>query len=248
MTRKAVARPLAVEAGATAPDVIEAKAKTRPNDTADAAELHIPQLMSLGERIALARRNKGWTQQDLSDRVGKSRATVVQYEQGRLQPPVQQIDVLAKVLEVSPEYIAFGRQGIVGLEGDSATVTAVPEIEFNEEEEKVIGAYGLPDSLINHLGLDPVGSRVVILTQAALHFNYAVGDRLIISPDAELAHEHGVYALRTWRGVEVVRLLPSLSARQEVVNLNDASGQSHSYERKDLNVLGRVMGTIRAGP
>ena len=209
-------------------------------------EMHIPELMSVGERIALARKAMGWTQQDLSDRVGKSRATVVQYEQGRLQPPVQQIEVMAKVLEVSPEYIAFGRQGIVGLEGDTAGVTAVPEVEYREKEETVTGAYGLPASIIDHLGLVPEGSRVVVLTQAAPHFHCAAGDRLIVSPDAALAHEHSVYALRTWRGVEVVRLLPSLSDRRDVVNLNDASGQSRSYERTELNVLGRVMGTIRA--
>src|SRR3954453_14499887 len=69
------------------------------------------QVLTLGERIAIARHERGLTQKQLSERVGKSRATIVQYEQGRLQPPLDQIKIIARELDVAPELIAFGLLG-----------------------------------------------------------------------------------------------------------------------------------------
>jgi transcriptional regulator with XRE-family HTH domain len=203
-------------------------------------------MLSLGGRIALARRRKGWTQQELSPRVGKSRATVIQYEQGRLQPPVQQIEVLAKVLDVSPEWIAFGRQGINGLEGATAEVTAVPEIELVDGQEMVRGGYGLPDTIVDHLGIEPGKSRILALGQAAPAFGLAAGDRIIVNPEGTLSQEHRLYALKTKRGIEVVRLAPRLSQRTNAVKLNDGNGESHSYEQNELEVLGLIVGSIHA--
>src|SRR5689334_17522303 len=85
--------------------------------------------LTLGERLAIARLRKGLTQKQFSELVGKSRATIIQYEQGRLQPPLQQIEKMAKALEVAPELIAFGRQGLTGLPEESASVSSIPEVD-----------------------------------------------------------------------------------------------------------------------
>lgn len=201
---------------------------------------------SLGGRIGLARRRKGWTQEELSRRVGKSRATVIQYEQGRLQPPVQQIEVLATVLGVSPEWIAFGRQGITGLEDSSAEVTAIPEIELVDGREVVRGGYGLPATIVDHLGVEQGGGRILVLSQGAPAFGLSAGDRIVVNPEGGLSQEHRLYALKTGRGIEVVRLAPRLSQRSEIVKLNDGNGESHSYEQNELEVLGLIVGSIRA--
>lgn len=69
------------------------------------------ELDTVGRRIAAARVLKGLTQKQLAERISKKKATVIQYEQGRLNPPIPVIQGIAKALDVQPEFIAFGQQG-----------------------------------------------------------------------------------------------------------------------------------------
>src|SRR5260221_74946 len=61
-----------------------------------------PLTLELGQRIAAARSAKDWTQAELAEKLGKSRGTVVQYEQGNIEPPIRQIQQLADLLDVAP--------------------------------------------------------------------------------------------------------------------------------------------------
>ena len=203
--------------------------------------------LGLGGRIALARQKKGWTQKELSEQLGKSRGTIVQYEQGRIEPPLRQIEAMAKLLDVAPELLAFGRQGITGLSENAAEVAPVPEITVVASEEFVSGAYGLPESLVSDFGIDPRRSQGVSCSTTPLR---RLGWPLAIASSSTTARsldqEDALYALRTRRGVDVVRLLPNLSSRDEAVKINDGSGETRSYEQDELDVLGRIVGSIRA--
>ena len=201
--------------------------------------------LDLGQRLALARQQKGLTQKQLSELVGKSRATVVQYEQGRLQPPVQQIETMAKVLDVAPELIAFGRQGLTGLPSNSARVTSLTEVAFDGTEELVCGGHALGDTLLHELGIEPEGTRIFVLGQAAPAFGLAAGDRIIVNPGPTLSQDERLYALRTSSGVAVARLLPRLSASSSRVNLNGGHGDIVAHEPGELSVLGVVVGSIQ---
>lgn len=202
--------------------------------------------LNLGERLALARYQRGLTQKQLSELVGKSRATIIQYEQGRLQPPVQQIEVMAKALRVAPELIAFGRQGITGLPQSSAGVASLPEIQLDGEEEIVSGGYGFAESLVEQFAIERDVARVYILADPAPAFGLAEGDRVIVNPEPELSREGRLYALRAPGGVAVARLLPSLAAAADDVNLNGSYGETRSCKRSALTVLGVIVGMIRA--
>lgn len=204
-------------------------------------------IAGLGGRIALARERKGLTQRELSERLGKSRGTIVQYEQGRIEPPLRQVEALAEILEVSPEMLAFGRQAIAGLTASDAKVHSIPEMVLESDKVVASGAYGLPESLVGDFGIDPDLALVFPLDHAAPAFGLAARDRVIVKAGEELEKEGQLYALRTPRGLRIVRLLPSLSAQAEAVKLNDGNGETHSYERDKLEVLGRVVGSIRAG-
>jgi hypothetical protein len=114
------------------------------------------------------------------------------------------------------------------------------------DEQAVSGVYGLPQTLVTHLGLDPDQAQVIALDHNASAFGLAAGDRVILDTGDQLQHEDKLYALKTRRGIDVVRLLPNLSTRSDLVKLNDGSGETHSYERNELAVLGRVAGSIRA--
>ena len=206
-----------------------------------------PMPYTIGQRIAAARSAKGWTQAELAERLGKSRGTVVQYEQGNIEPPLKQVQRLADLLEVAPEMLAFGRQGITGLERAAAEVASVSEVQFVGPDELVKGVYGLPASLINDLALNPQRAKIVILKHGAPAFNLKAGDRVLIELSDSLGDEDRLYLIKTPRGADVVRLLPRLTDQGTLVNINDGSGVFHSVERSSLNVLGGVIATLQGG-
>lgn len=76
--------------------------------------------MTLGERLRLLRKGRGYTQQELADRLGISASAVGMYEQGRRQPDP---DILCRVAEVFGVRVDY----LVGREELSAGEPAPPE-------------------------------------------------------------------------------------------------------------------------
>lgn len=67
-----------------------------------------------GARLRAARRNLGWTQQDLADRMCVARTTIQSWETGARHMDLYTVCELAKTLNVSIEYLATGREDIYG--------------------------------------------------------------------------------------------------------------------------------------
>lgn len=63
---------------------------------------------TIGARIKLLRKNKNWTQQQLASRVNVSSQVVSNWEREYTNPDHDDISRLAKILEVSADYIIFG--------------------------------------------------------------------------------------------------------------------------------------------
>lgn len=204
-----------------------------------------PLAWDIGHRIAGARAAKGWTQAQLAEKLGKSRGTVVQYEQGKIEPPLKQVQRLAELLEVAPEMLAFGRQGIGGLDELKARVATVGEIQYKGPDEIVTGAFGFPEVLVEQHGIDVSTAKVIEVEHAAPGFGLRPGDRALVQVMDDLEQEDALYVLRTPRGLDVVRLLPNLSSQRDLVKINDGSGETHSYERGELDVVGRVVAMLR---
>ena len=61
--------------------------------------------MTTGERIQTARKAKKLTQKQLADQLGVVSGTVQQYELGKRQPRIEQLQRIASVLGVSVEYL-----------------------------------------------------------------------------------------------------------------------------------------------
>lgn len=59
----------------------------------------------ISDRLKLSRKNKKYTQKDISDAIGVERATYTQYESGRIKPSVEKISEIADILEVSTDYL-----------------------------------------------------------------------------------------------------------------------------------------------
>jgi transcriptional regulator with XRE-family HTH domain len=59
----------------------------------------------VGKRIAQARRALGWTQSELSLRIGRAKNTIASYEQGTRLPGPTEAALLGDALGVSPAYL-----------------------------------------------------------------------------------------------------------------------------------------------
>ncbi len=65
----------------------------------------------IGERVLLARRRKGWKQEDLARTTTMSRTEISQLEQGRQQVSAERLRTLAQALGTTADYL-------LGLSGD----------------------------------------------------------------------------------------------------------------------------------
>lgn len=59
----------------------------------------------MDNKLEILRAQKGWTQQDLAERVGVSRQTIISLERGRYNPSIQLAFRLARQFEVTIEDI-----------------------------------------------------------------------------------------------------------------------------------------------
>jgi putative transcriptional regulator len=59
----------------------------------------------MDNKLETLRSQKGWTQQELADRVGVSRQTIISLERGRYNPSIQLAFRLARQFEVTIEDI-----------------------------------------------------------------------------------------------------------------------------------------------
>lgn len=61
--------------------------------------------MALGERIREVRKERGWSQAELGEKVGTDSQHISRYENGRITPSVDALVRLAAALDVSTDYL-----------------------------------------------------------------------------------------------------------------------------------------------
>ncbi len=78
-------------------------------------------LGTLAERLRSRRKEVGWTQEQLAQRVGSSQAVIQKIENGKSLRP-RKIEEIARVLETSPAWLMFGDDDVSGLDGEAIEV------------------------------------------------------------------------------------------------------------------------------
>ncbi len=69
--------------------------------------------MLLGMRLKEVRKSKGYTQNDLAQKIGVSKVTICGYESGKRVPSLDTFVQLLDILEVEPNYL-LGRDTLIG--------------------------------------------------------------------------------------------------------------------------------------
>ena len=73
-------------------------------------EVRKPVLESLADRLRIKRKEVGWTQEQLAQKVGSSQAVIQKIENGKSLRP-RKIDKIAEVLGTTPAWLMFGDDG-----------------------------------------------------------------------------------------------------------------------------------------
>ena len=62
----------------------------------------------LGARLSQLREQKGWTQEDMAEKIGKCPQTVYRYEYGLTEVPAKILSKYAKLFQVSADFLFYG--------------------------------------------------------------------------------------------------------------------------------------------
>jgi transcriptional regulator with XRE-family HTH domain len=201
-------------------------------------------LSTVGGRIAWARIRKKLRQQDVATKLGKSRATIVQYEKNNINPPNYVIGNLATTLSVTPEFLAFGRQGVdARRNGKVGGVVSIREMSVGGHRGLYqTGEFILPTKMFEGMELDLARTRLFVLEQDEPEFEYFSGDRLLIDNSVkditDPAHSKFLVTVKDSKTPIVVQR-ESLTQTGKV-SLTDGKGVTHRYEIEDISVFGAV--------
>jgi transcriptional regulator with XRE-family HTH domain len=89
--------------------------------------------MNIGSRISQLRDSRGWTQEELSQALGISRAALSHYEKNRREPDSETLTKMADVFNVSLDYLV-GRTEHPHMVLDEDVGAFVDRLELSDEE------------------------------------------------------------------------------------------------------------------
>ncbi len=195
---------------------------------------------TLGRRLAVVRDERKLTQGELAKRLGKSRATVNQYEAGTIEPPLKMVEKLATILDVDPGLLAFGMPISPGEPGNRIEVVGAlgGDVEFIE----------LSQGLQAKLRLELSHAQVLELSSDASTFGLRRGDLVFLDSSIDRIRGDGsLYAVRgDAGGLNIIRSDVHLEANAARVRITVGQGQLSEVDPKKVDVLGLVRATLRA--
>jgi transcriptional regulator with XRE-family HTH domain len=205
---------------------------------------------TLGGRLAWSRMRKKMTQKELADAANKARATIVQYENDNIQPPIDVVAVLAEKLGVSPSYLAYGEHVVSGMVHKDTEMVSFPELSVGRDGTYTSSTFAFPKELIESYGVDTTSATLnaYVLATNAPAFEFASGDRVFVDTTITVPDtQHDMYLLKTRTGVEIVRVEPDFgSGASKEVRFTSSKGVAGKSKLADLTIIGAIVASLRA--
>ena len=77
--------------------------------------------MIFSEKLQILRKNKGYTQEALADKLGVSRQAVAKWESGQIYPDISNLIQISDLMNVSVDYLVKDQDCAVGIKPQSDT-------------------------------------------------------------------------------------------------------------------------------
>ena len=97
--------------------------------------------MEFSQIVKSLRLERGWSQQDVADRVGLNKMTISQYENGKRKPSFEMIEALAEIFHVDMNYLLGFTDKIEKPAGDETDPAANKFLAVTLAEIDLIEAY-----------------------------------------------------------------------------------------------------------
>lgn len=196
---------------------------------------------TIGERIKRARSAKRLRQEQLAAEIGKVRPTIVQYEAGKILPPIDVLELIAMALGTSPAYLAFGLKNESGSARDHVSI---PVGIGTDQHPDLVGNIILPIRTVADLGWPYQSLHAVKLEIGAVNLGLTAGDLLIIDKgSSEICADGRVYAFVSAGGVMVMRSEALPEGCNDAIVLTGPLGQTLKPS-KAPKTIGRVVGLL----
>jgi len=205
--------------------------------------------MSIGRRVAHARKEASLSQQAVADRFGISRAAVAQWESGDTHPGMTKLEGLAQVLNVRLEWLATGKGSKRGHDtAGPLSESQRPAPLLSWEASATWPGHANAANIANPplVTRAETGVRVFALSieDESMSPEFTPGDHVIVDPDIAPQAGDFVVARSADDDVPVLRLYRALERPEgetaELVPLNAA----WPTRRIDRRQSGRVVGTM----
>lgn len=209
---------------------------------------------TLGERLENIRKDKGLNQSDISRHMGVSRSAVALWCQGATSPSIERTKELARFLEVSPEWLAFGTKGkerkiyIEKPSSEDAFGDVINEIhpQAKDDRETIAHRWALPANLTQiEMRTKPSDVDVFEIMDETLAPVLRRGDRTFVDRTRRTPSPDGMFGL--WNGIAVefknVHFIPHSEPRMVLLSAGAPDGEeSEKVELDSLEIIGRVVG------
>ena len=94
---------------------------------------------AFGERVKQLRKDKGWTQKQLGNKIGVTYAQLNKYEGGTNAPPLDKLHALASALETTIDYLVTGNLAEHMPIHNTRLIQRFQELEsFNTEDQETV--------------------------------------------------------------------------------------------------------------
>lgn len=219
--------------------------------------------MTFKDRLILAREEMdNITQADLAEAIGVSQSTVATWERGKPgergknEPDLATIQRIAKELNKTPEWLAFGVQE----EAMFSALRLVPEVdaramagpgglmEVLQGSENVVRRYGFPKEEFRALfGPKPDGVVILEVIGDSMIPTLNAGERVFVNTNDVAATPPGIFVVWDGSGLVLKRVEFIAHSDPPRVRISSDNGRYEPYVRlvEEAYIQGRVIGSLQ---
>lgn len=208
--------------------------------------------MTLADRLIRAREAMHLSQAKLGKEINAAQSTVASWENGKNEPDLATIRRLAKVLQRTPEWLAFD----IGANFD-ADVAAVEEIDVRavkgaggltappaNEEQQIAARYYFPrTSFRSAFGCDPDDVKILEIVGDSMVTTLSPGERVLVNMKDCLPSPPGIFVV--WDGFSLVlkriEYLPHSDPPRVKITTDNPRYDAHERSLEDAQIQGRVI-------
>lgn len=213
------------------------------------SDMRKKQVSSVGERVRAAREAKEMSQLDVANLLGLSRAAIAQWESNTTSPSLFKTLEAAKILDVSPEWLAFGSGATPGEVPEPSDIVKLPEMTFTNSKKPTLrqNAWAFQQGwLSGDLHCDPTNLAVWTVEGNSMAPRYQDRDRVLIDTSVSRPTPSGVFL--HWNGIGPVlnhiAIRPGEGGPQAILTSLDGT-EPFTIPIPELQVIGRVCGVLK---